>query len=111
LKILLDENLPRQLARDLVGHEVATVSGMGRQGAKNGVLLRLAAPHFDVLLTADRSLRYQQNVTIAGLAVVVLAVANTKLETIRPLLPELSELLTRAPAPGSVEVVGNWRRD
>lgn len=111
MRILLDENLPRQLARELAGHEVATVSGMGWKGAKNGTLLRLAAPHFDLLLTADRSLRYQQNLAAIGLAVVVLAVANTRLETIRPLLSELQAVLDRNPAAGTVEVVGNWRRD
>jgi predicted nuclease of predicted toxin-antitoxin system len=43
MRILLDENLPLDLARDLLGHDVQTVVGLGWEGAKNGELLRRAA--------------------------------------------------------------------
>ena len=57
MKILLDEDLPRKLAADLSGHDVATVAEMHWKGIKNGVLLDLAvSAGFDVFLTADRGI-------------------------------------------------------
>ena len=56
MRVLLDECLPRALRRELPGHEVKTVGEAGWAGVTNGELLKLAAGHFDVLLTVDRSL-------------------------------------------------------
>jgi uncharacterized protein DUF5615 len=61
MRILLDECMPQLLRRDIVGHEVSTVAEMGWAGIKNGKLLTLAEAHFDVLLTVDRGIEYQQN--------------------------------------------------
>jgi hypothetical protein len=106
VRILLDEDVPRRLGRELVGHEVSTVQGMGWASVKNGILLDLAAAAgFEVLLTCDRGMQYQQNVPTLGLAVVVLAVPNKKLETMRVLVPEILALLDTAPLPGTVSVV------
>ena len=58
--ILLDEDLPRRLASLLVGHNVSTVQHSGWTGIKNGKLLVLAAAEFDVFLTMDRNLEFQQ---------------------------------------------------
>jgi predicted nuclease of predicted toxin-antitoxin system len=72
VRVLLDEQLPRRLARELVGHDVSTVRQQGWAGVKNGELLRRAADRgFEVLLTADRSLPFQQNLAGARLGVVV----------------------------------------
>lgn len=60
MRILLDESLPRDLARDLTGHEVRTVRQAGWTGLGNGELLRRAADQFDVLVTGDRSLEHQR---------------------------------------------------
>jgi hypothetical protein len=60
--VLLDENLPVGLGAELVGHG-ATVSGQRWQGIKNGELLRRAQGLFDILITMDRNLEYQQNIS------------------------------------------------
>jgi hypothetical protein len=107
VKVLLDEDVPRPLKRDLVGHDVATVPEMGWAGVRNGVLLGLAAAaSFEVLLTCDRGMQYQQNVSALGLALLVLAVPNKRLDTIRMLVPEILALLDAGPKPGTVSVVG-----
>ena len=61
MRILLDECIDRRLVRDLVGHEVKTAPQMGWSGVKNGQLLALAAVEFDVFITVDRNLSFQQN--------------------------------------------------
>ena len=55
-RVLLDENLPRQLKRELTGCEVRTVAELGWAGIKNGKLLRLAESEFDLFVTADQNL-------------------------------------------------------
>ncbi len=61
MKILIDESLPRYLKRMLAEHDAQTVQDMGWAGIKNGKLLNLAESEFDVFLTADKNIRYQQN--------------------------------------------------
>ena len=93
MRILLDESLPRDLSALLIGHEVATVRAAGWSGIKNGTLLALAAAQFDVFVTADRNIEYQQNLTTLPVAVVVLLVRRTRMQAIEPLVPELLRLL------------------
>ena len=62
MRVLLDEQLPRQLSGHLEGHEVRTVQQQRWAGTKNGELLRLAVEAgFESFLTADHNLEYQQN--------------------------------------------------
>lgn len=61
--VLLDECLPRRLKRELPDHEVRTAPEMGWAGVENGELLRLASGEFDVFITVDRSLEFQQNLS------------------------------------------------
>jgi hypothetical protein len=62
MRVLLDENLPHKLRHSLEGHEVSTVAYMGWAGIKNGNLLGLAeSAMFEVFVTVDRNLEYQQN--------------------------------------------------
>ena len=71
---------------------------MGWSGKENGELLRLAAGSFDVLLTADRNLEHQQNLTTLPIAVVVLVAPTNRIESLAPLVPEsLRRLPTLAP--------------
>lgn len=110
MRILLDEDVPRPLKRDLVGHTVSTVVETGWASIKNGVLLGLAVDAgFEALLTCDRNLQHQQNVPAMGLAVIVLAVPNKKLDTIRPLVTDILAVLDANPQPGTLSVVGSWR--
>ena len=74
MRVLLDEQLPRHLTRELAVHDVRTVRQQGWTGTKNGELLRRAvAAGFEVFLTADQNLQFQQNLAQLRLAVVVLA--------------------------------------
>ncbi len=61
MKLLLDECIDRGLVKDLAGHDVKTVPQMGWAGIKNGELLTLAENEFDVFITIDRNLSFQQN--------------------------------------------------
>jgi hypothetical protein len=81
----------------LSGHEVRTVAAVGWSGMENGELLRLAAEHFDVLITADRNLEHQQNLRTLPVSVVVLAASTNRLESLAPLVPQLLELLKALP--------------
>lgn len=102
MRVLLDEQLPRQLAPLLVGHEVRTVPQAGWAGLTNGELLRRAeAAAFDVFLTADQNLEFQQNLPQSGLCVVVVSAASNALEDLQPLVASiLAEI--RRPSPGRV---------
>ena len=93
MRILLDECVPRRFRRELSGHEVRTVPEMGWASFKNGVLLAAASGKFDVLITTDRRLSYQHNVSTFAIAVVVLVAARNKLEFLLPLAPELRKVL------------------
>ena len=72
MKILLDECTPHVLKRLLTGVQVSTVQDHGWAGITNGTLLRLAEEHFDVLITSDQNLKYQQNLANRKLAIVQL---------------------------------------
>ena len=88
MRVLLDEQLPRHLARELTGHDVRTVQQQGWAGLKNGELLRRAANEgFEVFLTADQNLEFQQNLARAPLGVVVLVAPSNALEDLLPLVP------------------------
>ena len=98
MRILLDESLPRPLARLLPEHDVRTVSAMGWAGKRNGELLQLAAADFDALLTADQNLKHQQNLGALPIAVIVLVAPTNRIESLRPLIPTLLQTLqTLAP--------------
>ena len=86
MRILLDEQLPRQLARRMVGHNVRTVEQESCAGLKNGALLTIAAAAgFSVLVTGDQNLEYRQNLTMRKMGVVVLATSINALEDLVPL--------------------------
>jgi hypothetical protein len=71
MRILIDECLNWRLARDLTGHYGVSVQKKGWGGFKNGALLALAEKEFDVFLTGDRNLSFQQDITQYAIAVVV----------------------------------------
>ena len=74
MRVLLDEDVPYPLGRQLPGHQVSTVAGLGWGGVKNGALLKLlAAEGFEIFVTGDKNLQNQQTITGRPLAVVVLS--------------------------------------
>ena len=93
MRILLDESLPRDLAPLLTGHEVTTVRVAGWSSIKNGKLLALAAMRFDLFLTADRNLEFQQNLNTLPIAVLVLRARNNRIQALAPLVPEVLKAL------------------
>lgn len=96
MRVLLDECVDRRLARDITGHEVTTVPDAGWASTKNGDLLALAQRNFDVFLTVDRNLSFQQRLPSFSIAVVILRARTNRLVDLRPLIPKLLELLPMA---------------
>ena len=94
MRILLDESLPIELALELLGHDVISVQKMGWSGLKNGELLNRAAGQFEVMLTADQNLPYQQNLGRLPIAVIVLVARSNRVEALRALLPQLLAALS-----------------
>jgi hypothetical protein len=99
VRVLLDECVDWRLARDIVGHDVKTARQMGWTAIKNGALLSLASEHFDVFVTVDRNLSFQQNLDIFAIAVVVLQARTNRLADLRILVPNLLAAIESA-APG-----------
>jgi predicted nuclease of predicted toxin-antitoxin system len=93
MRILLDESLPRHLAAEFPAYEVYTVQQLGWSSLKNGELLERASGRCDVMLTADQNLEHQQNLGRFNIAVVVLMAINNRIESPRPLVPSVEELL------------------
>ena len=74
MKILLDDCVPWPLHKFLVGHECANAQQRGWGGIKNGDLLRLAEKDFDLFITSDQNIRYQQN--LAGRKIAILELST-----------------------------------
>jgi predicted nuclease of predicted toxin-antitoxin system len=105
MKVFLDECIDWRLSRDLVGHEVKTARQMGWTAIKNGELLALAAKNFDVFITVDRNLAFQQNVIDLVIAVIVLQARTNRIADLRALVPRLLRSIQSA-RPGRVERIG-----
>jgi predicted nuclease of predicted toxin-antitoxin system len=107
MRLLLDECLPRR-AKFLFsegGHECETVRDAGFSGKENGELLALAERSFDVFVTIDKNIRYQQNIASLKIAVLIIRPASNDLDDIRPHVPHaLSALKTIKP--GQIAEVG-----
>ena len=93
MRILLDECVPSRFRRYLTNHEVTTVPEVGWAGVKNGELLRKAAENFDVFLTVDRNLSFQQNPKAVPLPVVVINSTSNKIQDLEKFIPETILLL------------------
>lgn len=105
MKLLLDECIDRKLAREFVGYEVKTVPQMGWAGVKNGQLLALAEAEFDVFITVDRNLSFQQNLPQFDIAVIVLQAQSNRLADLQPLAPKVLAILATV-AKGQATIVG-----
>ena len=102
MRVLIDECLNWRLGRALTGHFCTSVQRMGWSGIRNGELLeKMRQERFDVFITGDRNLQFQQNLPAAGVAVVVLRAGSTRLAETLPLMPGLVALLPQVKA-GSV---------
>jgi len=95
MKVLLDECVTHYLKRDFAGHDVFTVEEAGFKGLKNGRLLQAASGKYDVLITVDRNLQYQQNLKNIGVAVIILKAQRSTYPMLKPLMPQVLLLLGR----------------
>ncbi|MFM8535776.1 MAG: hypothetical protein ACKOEC_19685 [Acidimicrobiia bacterium] len=106
MRLLLDECVPRPLEAELEAHDVHHVVDMGWAGRRNGELLRLMqAERFEVLLTVDKSLPFQQNLQAAAIAVVVMVAKTNRVKELRPLIPGVLVALAEI-GPGQLIRVG-----
>lgn len=87
MKLLLDECVTRHLKREFANHEVHTVEEAGFKGLENGNLLRAASGTYDVLITVDRNLPYQQNLTGLAIAILILSAKRNSYVRLKPLMP------------------------
>jgi len=107
MKILIDECLPAGLKRAItdMGHEGETVRHAGFGSKKNGELLSLAEGRWDVLLTSDRRIKYQQNMTGRKISIAVLFAKSNRMEDLLPRMPACAEVLLSI-QPGQVVEIG-----
>jgi predicted nuclease of predicted toxin-antitoxin system len=103
-RVLFDENLPRQLRRNLAEFFIRTVQEEGWGSFKNGQLLRRAESTFQVLVTADRRMKYQQNLASFSIGVVVVKTPRLRLHTLLTVIDELRTAI-RNVNPGELIVV------
>ena len=107
MRLLLDECVPRPFKRELVGHEVRTVTEMGWSSKRNGELLKLMlAERFEALLTVDQGLEFEQNICRSGIAVVVVVARTNRLKELRPLAPRIVDALSKVRAGDLIRVGG-----
>ncbi len=108
MKILLDECLPVKLKGTLaeLGHECQTVRQAGFGSKKNGELLAIAEGRWDVLLTSDRNIKYQQNLAGRNICILILCAKSNRMSDLLPLMPECAQAL-QAVLSGRVVEVGS----
>lgn len=94
MRVLIDECLNWRLGRALTGHYAISAPKMGWSGIGNGKLLQLAVENgFDVFLTGDRNLGFQQNITQFRIAILVLEAEGIQLHQTLRLIPKVLEIL------------------
>lgn len=103
MKILLDECTPRVVKKRLPDVAISTVQEMGWDGLKNGELLSAAEGKFDVFITTDKNLRYQQNLTGRGFAVML--PPSNQVPIVETLIPAIEAALETARAGDSIEIL------
>lgn len=95
MRILLDECVDRRFARELPDHEVKTVPQQGWAGVKNGSLMKLAEEEFDVFITVDRNLSFQQNLPQYNIIVIVLRSLSNRYHDLVAFGPKVTQSLKR----------------
>jgi hypothetical protein len=93
VRILLDEQMPRGLARHLPGHQADTVSGRGWSGVKNGELLQRMRGEYDALVTMDRGIEHQQNLSWLPFGVLLVRAPSNRMGHLEPLVPAILDAL------------------
>lgn len=103
MRVLLDECIPRKFKTQLANHNCATVPEAGFAGKKNGELLKLAGEAgFEVFVTLDRGIEYQQNLAVHKLVVLVLRTKSSRLDDLISQVPRILEILRSNPKSGLI---------
>jgi hypothetical protein len=105
VRVLLDENLPHDLAGLLTGHDVDTVAGRGWSGVQNGELLKRASLEYDAFLTMDRHLPDQNRIDQLPFAVILVMAPTNRVAHLQPLVPAILGAVVSA-RPGTLSVIG-----
>lgn len=108
MRILLDESVPERLGRLLAGHSCSTVQRQGWTSVKNGKLLDLAKNDFDVLLTADKGMEYQQNQSTLPVAILVIRAKSNRMEDLTRAVPSILDALEVLPPRTLRKVAFSW---
>ena len=106
MKLLLDENLPKRLKQDFAEYETFTVGDKGWNSKKNGELLELMlAENFNVLITFDQNLEYQQNFEKYPITVFVLIAQNNTYQILSELVPNIKMELENPLRVGAIKIL------
>lgn len=102
MRVLLDENLDWRLVRYFdADFQVATVSRLGWKGKRNGELLQQAAATFDALVTMDKGIEHQQNLSKYAIGVILISARSNRIQDIQPAMLKVNQVL-REVQPGQV---------
>ena len=101
MRLLLDECVPRRLRRDFAGHTVSTVEEAKFKGLKNGQLLSAAVGNFDVLITVDQNIPFQQNLASFNISILILVAGSNRYQDLKPLAPKALDSLKQI-KPGEI---------
>jgi hypothetical protein len=102
LKVLLDEGVPKVIEQRLKTLSISNVEDMGWRGIKNGASLDLMAGHFQVLITADKNLPFQQNLKRRQVSAIILPANDVP--TVVEFLPEIEQALAKIAPDESIEL-------
>jgi len=105
MRVLLDEQLPLDISRELYGHAVETVAARGWAGIENGELLRRMRERYDVLLTMDRGTEFQQQISTFSFGIVIVRARSNRVQHLSRSCPRSSTSSPRASQVASNE----WR--
>lgn len=94
MKILFDNYVDRRLKKYLEEYEVKTAYEMGWADYTNGKLLSEAGKDFDVMITTDKNIKYQQNLNTLPISIIVLNAKSNRLENLVALIPKLKEVFS-----------------
>jgi predicted nuclease of predicted toxin-antitoxin system len=105
MRVLIDECLPRRLKKHLIGHDCRTVPEAGPAGKRNGELLSIAQQRYEIFVTMDKGVEYEQNLQSLGLGIIL---PRAKSNQLSDLLPYVSDCLEQMKSikPGEVMRVG-----
>jgi hypothetical protein len=105
MRVLLDNNVNQRFAALVDGHEVVHARQLGWGELLNGKLISAAEEAgFDVMITADKQMQYQQNLTGRRIAIIVLNSVLLRWTDIEPLAPHVNELLRQGVEAGSFHI-------